>query len=171
MYCGGEQVSKTQVRNLALHLDVDGDLGHAGLAHEGAALHVDGAAGAQQVHEIMKSASRVDNVLDNDDVAPRNVLPQVHDNLDRPRRVRARVARHGHELDAVRHRHQARQIGQEDEGALQDAQQHQRALAVAVVAVDASRQLGSLGGNVSRREEHSLNVGMRLHACPLMLTL
>src|SRR5262249_20722762 len=83
------------------------------------------------VHQVRDGESRIDDVLDDEDVLARDrareVLRDLHDAARlRPLAVRA----HAEEVDAERRGDGAGEIGAEDEAALEDAYEHERAVLV-----------------------------------------
>ena len=92
-------------------------------------------------HQIGERQARVDDVLDDEDVPALDVDVEVLENPHNSRGVgRRAVARDGHEVDLARHRQMAHEVGQEEDGALEDADEEQ--VAACVVGGDLRAELG-----------------------------
>src|SRR5690606_29083678 len=86
----------------------------------------------------------VDDVLDEDDAAAGQVDVEVLDDAHDPGRAgRGAVGRHGHEVDLDRQADGPHEVGEEDEGALEDADEQRRL--VRVVEGDLVAELGDAG--------------------------
>ncbi len=122
--------------------DLDVDLAAAGLAQEARGSKRFRLAGAHDVLQIMQRETGIDDIFDDNDVAPLQrcveVFKQPH--LTRGLR-RGAIARDRDEVERDRTRgHGAREVGQEHERALQHGDEVER-LAVGIVCVDLCGQL------------------------------
>src|SRR5438552_4158809 len=80
--------------------------------------------GADDVLQVRQRQSCIDDVFDDDDVAPLDAAVEVLEDLHLPGRLGARsVARDRHEVERRRAGKLPREIREEDERALQDADQ------------------------------------------------
>ena len=113
--------------------DVERRLQLVGLDEEGADADGGGMAGAYLLDHAPHGAPRVDDVLDDDDVAAREVLVDAHHLLDLTCRRGALIGGQLDEGDLAGDGDAAHQVGREDEGAVEDGQQ-QRVAALEVVA-------------------------------------
>src|SRR3990170_1688865 len=126
---------------------VDLDPLDAGLPEQGADLQTRRATAAQVLEEVVQREARVHDVLDEQHVAPLEVVVQVLQDPDDARGLRrGSVRRDGHEVHLDRQPHVAREIGHHHEGALQHADEQE----VAALVV--------LGDLVSEVPEHPLDL-------------
>jgi hypothetical protein len=102
----------------------------------------------------------VDDVLDNDDVPVLDTRIQVLDEPDRrrPTGLVGRVAGELDEVDVVQDPDRARQVGEEDEARLQQADQEQ--LALCIVRGDLLPDLRDPAAQVLRVEEYLADAGV-----------
>ncbi len=122
-------------------IDGDVDLGPLRLVQERAGADRRGPVRLQHADEIAERVPRVDDVFDDQHVAILDVAADVHDQSHGAAGDAAVfVTRHGDEFDSPRHVQAAGQIREEDEGALQDADEDDLAL-VAIVVRDLVGQL------------------------------
>src|SRR3954447_23864655 len=76
----------------------------------------------QVPHQVGEGQPRIDDVLDDEDVAPVDVDVEVLEDPDDPGGVRRRaVAGDRHEVDLARHGQRAHEVGHEEDRALEDA--------------------------------------------------
>src|SRR5919197_3771303 len=121
------------------------DLAPAGLGQEGADLEARGLTRLEVAEQVRERQPRVDDVLDDEHVAVLDVDVEVLEDADDARGVgRCAVARDGHEVDLAGHGQVAHQVGHEEDGALQHADQQQ--VAAAVVGGDLLAELGNARG-------------------------
>src|SRR5207237_8915121 len=133
------------VRNLEADVtDGNLDLAAVGLRQQRADLQGRGLPGLEVAHQVGKSQAGVDDVLDDEDMPPLDVDVQVLQDPDDAGRVRrGAVARDRHEIDLARDRELAHQVGHEEDGPLEDADQEQ--VAARVVDGDLGAELGYPG--------------------------
>src|SRR5207244_11521846 len=135
-HVGQVPVSLGEIQSVAHHetigdLEADVADGHVDFApirlgQEGADLQSRRLAGLEVPHQVREGQPRIDDVLDDEDVAGLDVDVQVLEDPDDPGRVGlGPVARNRHEVDLARDRKRAHEIGHEENGALEDADQQQ----------------------------------------------
>jgi hypothetical protein len=107
-----------------------------------------GPAQLERTHEVVERQSRVDHVLDDEDVAVADGEVEVLEDADLlvPAHLRAAVAGELDEVERVRDGERAGEIGEEDEARLQRADEDR--LEPRVVAGDLGAQLGDAGGKL-----------------------
>src|SRR5436190_2573361 len=117
------------------------DLAPGRLRHQGAHLEARRLPRLQVAHQVREREAGVDDVLDDEHVAAFDVDVEVLEDPDDPGRIgRGAVARDLHEVDLALHREMAHQVGHEEDGALEDADQEQ--VAALVVGGDLRAELG-----------------------------
>ncbi len=94
----------------------------------------------QHVEQVAQGTARIHDVLHHEHVPTANVAAHVHEEAHRSGSRGAPVAGERDELDAPIDSQAARQVGKEDEGSLQHADEHDLP-GLRVIAVDLSRQL------------------------------
>src|SRR4051812_48480921 len=130
------------IRDLEAHV-ADGhvDLPALRFCQKRADLEARGLARLQIAHQIGQSQTRVDDVLDDEDVPALDIDVQVLENPDNSRGIRrVAVARDGHEVDLAWDRQLPHEIGHEENGALEDA--HEEQVAARIVGGDLLAELG-----------------------------
>jgi cobalt-zinc-cadmium efflux system protein len=121
-------------------VDVDLDLGPFRLADECTGPDGRGTMGTEHADQVLERMGGIDDILDDQDVLAFDVAAHVHDQPHGSRRrAAAIVARYGDELDRAGDCQFARQIGQENERALQHADQHEL-IGVGIVRGDLRRE-------------------------------
>ena len=122
--------------------DLDVDLAAAGLAQQAGGPQDFRVAGAQDILQVVQREARVDDVFDDNDVAALQRRVEVFEQPHFAGAFRGgAVARDRDEVERHRAgRHRAGQVGEKDEGALEDGHEMQR-LAVRVVGVDLRGEL------------------------------
>ncbi len=133
--------------------DVDVDLLAVELAQQGAAGEGRRLAGRQGLHQVSQRVTGVDDVLDDQDVLAADVGAEVHDQPHRPGRGAVAVRRQRHEVDAARDRQPAREVGEEDERPLEDAD-HQQVVDGAVVGRNLGGEAADLALDLPLADEH-----------------
>src|SRR3954468_21324758 len=122
-----------------------GDLAPRRLGQQGADLEGGGLARFQVADQVREGQARVDDVFDHEHVAALDVDVEVFQDPHDPGGVgRVAVARDGHEVDRAGHGQVPHQVGHEENGALQHADQQQ--VAALVVGRDLGAQLGDATG-------------------------
>src|SRR3954453_20888554 len=102
------------------------DLAAVRLGQQGADLQRGGLARAQVAQQVLQRQARVDDVLDDQDVAARDRAVEVLEDPHHARGVgRGAVGRHRHEVDLARDLDVAHEIGEEEDGTLEHADQEQ----------------------------------------------
>ena len=100
-----------------------------------------GLAGLEVPQQVGERQPGVDDVLDDEDVPALDRHVEVLEDADDARGVDARaVARDGHEVDLARDVDPAHEVGHEEDGALEDADEQE--VAAAVVVADLGAELG-----------------------------
>ena len=119
-------------------LDLDVNLPARRLAEETRGTQMTRRSGADDVLQIRQRETRVDDVLDDHDIAPLDAAVEILEDLYLAGRLRARaVARDRHEIERGHSRELAREIGHEDKCALEDAH---KVDAVGMIALDLLRE-------------------------------
>src|SRR5918992_3777002 len=141
--------------------DVDVDLASLRLGHQRANLQRGRITSLERAHEVGERQARVDDVLDHEHVPGLDVDVEVLEDADDARRVGGRaVAGDGHEVDLARHGQAAHQVGHEEHGALEHADQEQ--VATGVVGGDLLAQLGDPVLQRDLVDEDALDGGQQL---------
>jgi hypothetical protein len=105
----------------------------------------------ERLDEVVERQARVDDVLDDEDVAAGDRQVEVLDQADlRPAAERPVVAREDDEVERVRFVERPGEVGEEDEGALEDGDQD--GVATGVVGRDLRSQLGDPAPDLVTRE-------------------
>src|SRR6266480_547924 len=133
------------IRNLEADIaDGNLDLPAVGFCQERADLQGCGLAGLEVPHQVRERQAGVDDVLDHEHVAPLDVDVEILQDPDDSRGVgRCAVARDRHEVDLAGDRQLAHQVGHEEDGPLEDADQQQ--VAARVISGDLRAELGDPG--------------------------
>src|SRR5205807_269746 len=124
---------------------------------QGADLEARRCPGLQEPQEIPGGQARIDDVLDQQDVAAGDLDIEI---LDQPHGAAlgggAAVAGDGHEVHGDRDRDRAAEVGDEVDGSLQHRDQQGKT--AGVVPGDVPREPGDPGGDLLLREEDLLDV-------------
>ncbi|MPN10864.1 hypothetical protein SDC9_158161 [bioreactor metagenome] len=128
-----------------------------GLIQQGAQLDRGGMAGFQQVKKVGKGISAVQDILHHDDIPSGDVLGEVLVDLHLPRTAgTAAVGRNRQKIHCAGKGDAADEIGHEDKGAPQDADQHW--VFAGVVAVDLRSDGGHPVLQVGLGKQYSVDV-------------
>src|SRR5829696_8018518 len=118
-----------------------------GLREQRAHLERAGSARAEVAQQVLQRQARVDDVLDDEDVATLDRGVEVLEDADDPRGLRRRaIGGDGHEVDLARDVERPHEIRQEEDGALEHADEER--LAALVVLRDLSAQLSDATGQL-----------------------